>query len=148
MLKNIFVNPQSFEFLPTKIRNNIYNHLKFQNTHVMFNNILKIVLQIFVLLIMEFLFRNFENKEFGFKNDVKGILGAINETSNWYYETGFSGRGFNRSTQIATLRFKEHILIISREGICYVDKKGTILYKINKNLVKGTFVDIRINEKN
>ncbi len=148
LLSNIYVEPQSFEFLVTEVLNNIYDHSNFQKAYSMSqqypaSNVTDICLIDDGISIPG----NFENAGFDFKDDAEAILGAINGTSTDIYETGFSGRGLNTSTQVATLGFKEHMLIASRRGVCYVDEIGANLYKIDEKFIKGTYVSIRINEE-
>ncbi|MDL2271321.1 hypothetical protein LJC03_05915, partial [Methanobrevibacter sp. OttesenSCG-928-I08] len=129
LLSNIYVEPQSFEFLVTEVLNNIYDHSNFQRAYTLSqqypaSNVTDICLFDDGISIPG----NFEKAGFNFKDDAEAILGAINGTSTDIYETGFSGRGLNTSTQVATLGFKEHMLIASRRGICYVDEIGARLY--------------------
>lgn len=84
-----------------------------------------------------------ETGEF-FDEDAEAIFNAINCTSSDKEDYGLHGRGLNTSAAIASLGFREEMLISSRDGTCIIDEKGITLYK-NVPYIQGTFISLRVN---
>jgi len=147
LLSKVYVEPQSFEFLVAEVLNNIYTHSKFEKAYILsqqYPN--RKITDICIFDDGISIPGNFEEAGFDFEDDAEVIYGAINGKSTDIYNNGFSGRGLNTSTQIATIGFQEDMLIASREGLCYITNKGAKIYIMDEKYIKGTYVAIRINE--
>lgn len=151
LLTNAYVDPEPYEFLVYEMLSNIYDHSEFDNAFVLcqqYPNSKNKTTDICLIDDGISIPGNFEKENFKFDNDAEAIFKAINGCSTKIEEGKFRGTGLNTATQISTLGYDEEILIASRKGVCHVKDNGAQLYLMKNNYIYGTFVSIRINDRN
>lgn len=137
---------QSIDFLLYEILINIYKHSKFKNAYIQFNIHDEDKIDICIMDDGIGIPGSFKEASFNFENDCDSIYGAINGKTTDKEKCSLHGRGLNSSARITTLGFNGEMLIASGHGICIIDKNSAKTY-LNENIIKGTFIIIRINNK-
>ena len=137
---------QSFNFICSEILMNIYKHSKFKNSVILCQNFKEDGL-IDICFFDDGITipGSFEKINLNFNSDYEAIINAINGQTSDKEKENFHGRGLNTVVSITTLAFEEEILILSRKGICLLNKHNIKMFNENSLSINGTLILIRIN---
>ena len=133
----------SFCYLINELVDNIYDHSKFSNAGVMVqkyksNGFTEICICDNGVTIPG----SFNNNEILFKDDCDAIKKAINGRSSRSEERGF---GLNTNLRLFTTGLNGKMLIVSRNGAYYSEKKTKRLYNLPEIYsLRGTLISVRI----
>lgn len=142
------INLNGFYLILYELLLNIYNHSKFNNAYVLCQRYPNDgTADICIIDNGISIPGSFEESEIDFINDAEAIFNAINGTSSNKEKSGLKGRGLNTIVRFVSLGFKEEILIVSRNGLCSINQKGAILKKLDNDIIKGTFISLRLNNE-
>ncbi|MGL6299043.1 MAG: hypothetical protein ACRC1M_07750 [Methanobacteriaceae archaeon] len=140
-----FGGKNALMFLMDEIITNMYDHSKFNKgytlAHIFHNNAFADICFIDNGVSIP---GRFEKDGFKFKDDCSAITQAVNGRSSDILRENRRGTGLNSTINMMVNGNGGSVLIASRNGLLYIDKKGKKYKRVKDNYIQGTFVSIRV----
>lgn len=138
-------NQNTMKFIFYELTGNVYDHSEFSDACIsgrLNNGKYDFIVKDNGISIID----SFRNAEYSFENDCDALIKAVNGLST-KNDLGYieRGTGLNNTTNIVVNGFEGEILIISGQGVLYINNDNIITQKTPPGFSNGTIIHLRVD---